>query len=79
MTFYNFMMKNHLGEDTPCGDLAGDMRKDKERFPRNGKSKYAGWHRLIREYLMDKNAYDGCLETFEKCWKEYLIYEGKSC
>lgn len=77
MNFYNFMMKNYLGTDTPGGDLAKDMREDKENFPRNNGVKYAGWHRLIRSYLIENEACDNCMEVFESCWKEYEIGERK--
>lgn len=30
MTFYTFMIRNHLNEDTPAGDLAQDMRREKK-------------------------------------------------
>lgn len=77
MTFYTFMMRNYQGQDTPEGDLAADMKRDKERFPKNGTGKFNGWHRLIREYLTDQDACDGCLEAFESCWKEYELCERK--
>ena len=77
MNFYNFMMRNYLGTDTPGGDLAEGMCEDKDTFPRNSGVKYAGWHRLIRLYLMENDACDGCLEVFESCWEEYELYERK--
>lgn len=77
MTFYTFMMRNHQGKDTPEGDLAADMKRDKERFPKNGTGKFRGWYRLIRGYLVDHNACDDCLATFDACWKEYELCERK--
>ena len=35
MTFYDFMMTRHLGEDSPAGDLAADMQRD-NAFPKTG-------------------------------------------
>lgn len=77
MTFYTFMTRFHLEDENPRGDLARDMKRDRERFPRNGNSKYAGWHRLIADYLAGEGACSGCMEAFEESWKEYLAYEGK--
>lgn len=34
MTFYTFMMKNYLDEDAPAGDLAQDMHRNNEEFPK---------------------------------------------
>ena len=56
MSFYRFMMRNYRGTDTPEGDLAHDMELDRGRFPKNGKGKYDGWHKLIREHLEWNNA-----------------------
>ena len=47
MSFYRFMMRNYRGTDTPEGDLAHDMERDREHFPKNGKGKFDGWHKLI--------------------------------
>lgn len=77
MTFYTFMMKNHLNEDAPAGDLAEDMKRDKDSFPRNGKGKYDGWHTIIQDYLQSRNACRECLEVFEDCWEEYVKCEKK--
>jgi len=77
MNFYNFMMKKYLGTNTPGGDLAKDMREDKEKFPRNSSVKYAAWHRLIYSYLVENEACDSCLEVFEDCWREYELRERK--
>ena len=75
MTFYRFMMRNYRGSDTPEGDLAHDMELVRERFPKNGKGKYDGWHKLIREHLEWNNACSDCLAAFERCWKEYVECE----
>lgn len=77
MSFYTFMMKNHKGKDTPEGDLAADMKRDKDRFPKNGAGKFDGWHRLIREHLEMRGACDACLAVFESCWREYELCERK--
>ena len=75
MGFYRFMMRNYRGKDTLEGDLAYDMERNKDTFPKNGRGKYDGWHRLIREHLVSKNACRECLEVFEACWEEYVACE----
>ena len=47
MTFYTYMTRNYLNEDSPAGDLAQDMRHEKETFPRNRSCKFDGWYQLI--------------------------------
>lgn len=76
MTFYTFMMRNHLGEKSPKGALAQEIKNDKERFPKNGKGKYAGWHKLIHEYLENKMT-EGSSDVFDECWSEYVLCEKK--
>ena len=75
MTFYRFMMRNYRGTDTPEGDLANDMMRDRERFPKNGTGKFDGWHKLIREHLVSAGACADCLAVFESCWEEYVRCE----
>ena len=75
MTFYTFMMRNHRGNDTPAGDLAGDIYSDKDSFPRNCKGKFEGWHRILRDHLESRHASTECLDVFEGCWKEYVACE----
>ena len=77
MTFYTFMMRNHRGRHTPEGDLAGDIYRDREHFPRNGKGKFDGWHWILRSYLESRNACGECLDVFEKCWGDYVRCEKK--
>ena len=78
MTFYTFMMRTHLhNDDTPKGRLAESMKSNKDRFPKNGKGKFDGWHRLIRCYLERMNADAESLTAFEESWKEYVACEKK--
>ena len=78
MTFYTFMMRNHLhNDDTPKGRLARSMKSNKDRFPKNGRGKYTGWHRLIRCYLERTNVNDEILIAFEESWEEYVTCEKK--
>ena len=75
MSFYRFMMRSYRGTETPEGDLAHDMERDREHFPKNGKGKFDGWHKLIREHLETCDACSDCLNVFERCWKEYVACE----
>ena len=49
MNFYTWMMKKHINTKAPVGDLARDMKDDRE-FPRDGDKA------VIREYLAKWNA-----------------------
>lgn len=75
MTFYRFMMRNHRGENTLAGNLAADMYRDRERFPKNGPYKFEGWHRLIREHLLRDGACPERMCVFEDCWEDYVKCE----
>jgi len=78
MTFYTFMMRNHRGRHTPEGDLARKIYLDREDFPRNGKGKFDGWHRILRDYLESQDADSKYLNLFENCWKDYVRNEKKA-
>ena len=75
MKFYTYMMRNHKGEDSPAGDLAADMYRDKEAFPRVSELKVTGGHYLVRNYLARNGACSDCIEAFEECWAEWLEAE----
>ena len=77
MTFFTWMMRKHKGDATPAGDLAADMHRDKEHFPRNGTGKFQGWHDQILSYLYRQQACPECIDIFEECWKEYELCERK--
>lgn len=77
MTFYTFMMRNYLNEDSPAGALAQDMHCGNENFPRNRSCKFNGWYQLIRSHLEQKNACNNSLKIFDECWEEYVICEKK--
>lgn len=68
MTFFEYMMK-YLNKDTPAGDLARDLNRDKENFPQSNDGKE------IMDYLFSKGACSQCLDTFEKCYAQYVKYE----
>ena len=71
MTFYTYMTRKYMGEISPKGDLARDMKEDKEDFLRNHPGKYKGWHDILRHYLESHKACSDCIDIFEESWKEY--------
>lgn len=75
MQFYDFMMKKHLGQDTPVGDLAYDMQYERERFPRNDESDHRAGRLTIKRYLEAHNACSACLDSFKQAWKSYVRFE----
>ena len=77
MTFYTYMLRNHLKERGPKGDLARDMKNDAGSFPRNTKGKLDDWHTAIEDYLWDQGACYECVAVFETCWHEYVERERK--
>lgn len=64
MTFYGWIIKNHIRDHSPVGDLARDMRDDREFPHRADKQK-------ILDYLEYCGACDGCMDAFGKAWAEY--------
>jgi uncharacterized protein YozE (UPF0346 family) len=74
MTFYTYMTRMHLTDDTPMGDLARDMKGDGDHFPRNKITRLNRWHEKILNYLYDCGACSGCLDAFEEAWEEYTTW-----
>lgn len=64
MNFYTWMMKKHINTKAPVGDLARDMKDDRE-FPRDGDKA------VIRDYLEGCGACSGCMDAFERAWRKY--------
>ena len=71
MSFYDYMMQNHKGEDSPAGDLAEDMHSSRDTFPTDSTEK-----KEVQEYLIRNHACPECMDVFRKCWKEYLKQRG---
>ena len=69
-SFREYMIKNHIKDDSPEGDLARDIKSD-PRFPKTAKS-----YSYIRNYLKRCFACNECLETFDGCWKKFNAEEG---
>lgn len=70
MTFFEYMLK-YLKKDTPAGDLARDMLRDRQHFPITN-DRYA-----LINYLDSKNASEECLKTFCKCYERYERQENR--
>ena len=68
MTFYDWMIRNYEGENSPRGDLADDMKRDKEFT--NSSPNTEDW---IRWHLFLNNACRECIDAFKDCWKIYVI------
>jgi uncharacterized protein YozE (UPF0346 family) len=69
MNFYRWMMKQHLKTKAPKGDLARDMKDDRE-FPHDGNRDE------ILEYLDGKGACPGCMDACMEAWNEYQRENG---
>ena len=65
MTFRGWLIKKHLKTKGPIGDLARDIKDDKD-FP-----KKCNDGQKIKDYLYDCGACQGCLDAFSDAWKEY--------
>lgn len=71
MNFYNYVTKNYINKKIPKGDLARDMKEDKN-FPKSKNSK-----KTIKRYLESQGACYDCLSTFDDVWEEYKSCEKK--
>lgn len=69
MSFYEFMIENYINDETPLGDLARDMRDDKE-MPENKNN-----DERIFQYLDFKIRDTIVEEIFEEAKKEYKKYK----
>ena len=67
MSFFEYMLR-YLKKDTPEGDLARDMPRDRHNFP------YYVSAKVIKQYLISNRACDNAIDTFEKCYKRYKNY-----
>ena len=73
MTFYDFVVNRYSGKDSPRGDFAYDIERDKENFPVVSNADSISRQR-IKDYLIFHNACSGCLEAFHDCWTSYRKY-----
>ena len=70
MNFKTWIIRRHIDDDSPIGDLARDI-KDDETFTE--KNSFSG----IDNYLDMNNACDRCIEAFKKAWDEYTKWQKK--
>lgn len=70
MSFYRYTIKKYLNENSPKGDLARDMKEDKN-FPINSPQKFQGWKKVIKKYLENQGACYEFMVVFEEVWEEY--------
>lgn len=64
-SYKTWLVREHLGDDTPEGDLAADVQADRT-FPG-----HATKARPIFTYLQQRNACLEVLETFASTWWAY--------
>ncbi len=69
MTFVDWLSR-HVNRDTPLGDLARDVSRDKE-FPMSNSKED------IRNHLHRKNACQDAISTFNQAWASYQVYQKK--
>lgn len=69
MTFIEWISR-HNGKDTPLGDFAYDITRDK-RFPTTNSRED------IIEHLQNIRACDEAISTFKTAWKSYQAYSKK--
>ena len=65
MCFKKWLVSNFKNERGPIGDLARDVKDDKD-FPARAKR-----HQTIADYLESCGACYGCMNAFEKAWSLY--------
>ena len=68
-SFYKFMIMNFIEEDSPQGDLARDMKSDRD-FPR-----FSINYERVRNHLERCVACSDCFDAFEECWNRYMIWK----
>src|SRR2546429_334488 len=66
---FNQWLKDHIEEDTPVGDLARDVKLDKN-WPKQDSSK-----RAFTKHMKEINASDGTIEAFNTAWKRYMNHQ----
>ena len=73
-TFVEYMIENHLHENSLEGDLARDIHTD-EGFPKPRKD-LQKYHKIILRHLKLMHACEEAVTTFEECWADYLAHMG---
>jgi len=68
-SFYKFITMNFMKDDSPLGDLARDMKRDRD-FPR-----FSINYDRVRDYLERCAACSDCFDAFEEGWNRYMIWK----
>ena len=68
-SFYKCMIMNFLEDDSPLGDLARDMKSDRD-FP-----KFSVTYDRIMNHLERCAACSDCFDTFNEGWNRYMIWK----
>lgn len=74
MPFKEFTMIKHGHDETPLGDFARDLARDK-RFPIYDYSRMYGeneYHDMLRRYLEDHGSCPEAIKAFDQCYGEWL-------
>lgn len=66
---FNQWLKGRIEENTPVGDLARDVRVDRN-WPKQDSNK-----RIFTKYMKDINASDGAVEALNTAWKRYMNHK----
>ena len=69
-TYKEWMVEKYLGKDTPRGDLAYDLKRDKE-FPEG----HINRERIL-DYLSFRGACNSAVKYFKRTWNDYCKETG---
>jgi hypothetical protein len=69
MSTFTQWLKDHIEENTPVGDLARDVKLDKN-WPKQASSK-----RTFTKHMKEMNASDGAVEALNTAWKRYMSHQ----
>ena len=70
LSYYEYMIKNHINTNDSEGDLARYMYLIREMFPDVTEPSEEN-HKKIRMFFNEKFVPDGVMYGFENSWKEY--------
>ena len=79
MTFFEWMINKYLGEDTPEGDLAGDMYQDQAYIPKEADAESEDSYMIVMDYLQSRGACPECIDVAKRCWCTFIEQEVQLC
>lgn len=68
--YFKDWLRRFEKDENPRGDLARDVRSDKD-FPCEKSVWLKKRETMIRSYLEEAGACNGCLDAFDEAWKDY--------